>query len=828
LSTFIKPILAFLICVLIFLGFNYLVDIELLEFVQTRFYNPSLVKSYVKENTADADLVQEHIAELQEKFALVLSQPAVQRSFLYDQSNDDIYERSRVFGMLLETTSGLLSAQFVDSNGMRLHYSTSPRDIISRNTSAAAYRNYNEDQTSLPYDIISVPSGGGAKYTMDERNDRIILSFPFYDSMDVYRGTALFSVSVRSLADRLIGLGRLKVSEGVSVIGDPPGILLGSPGSYRTDIHEKISAIWKEEVQGHSFIENNSFLENSLFLENNSLLENRPFQENRVTIDAEDSGVKFSLISFKTKYNIFFGRLVNDYIFSIPESMKIILELAFYLTFYLTLYFLLNLRPNAVTLVRNRIKRLRENLFEQLYINKTGEERIKWILELEQRREEIRSELKYKLKLRNRTEKRVDGIIDKSWDELLTVLKSGGGASIVIEMPAAGKAVSEASADQAVQELEEVEALEEVNDIDEVESLEEAEALEEVEDIGEAEALEEIEEIEEVESLEEVEEIEEVESLEEVEEIEEVESLGEVEEIEEVETLEEIEEVETLEEIEEVEALEEVEEIEEAESLEEAEEIEEVEALAEAEEIEEAAAVDAEEEIEELDELDEEFADASSDIDTETKTPLSSIKDSNTFAGKKPLDTDGNKNLAPVKKGLLALASIVYVPSARKGLLALADEVSSFINNNKNVVPAKKGLLALADEIDSHRGEYSTASSVIAKTDNFIKADGYLKPDDFIEVDLNELENTAAEEAEPVPAPVPVAAQSLAGAPAGEKIVRRGLLMLASEIEFGGEVPPAETDEFDDDAQDLAIDVDVVSPFSSMFSGLDNAGGNQE
>ena len=523
------------------------------DFIQTRFYNPSVVNSYIKENSKDAEISQAHILELQKKFALTLEEPAVRNSFHYNQDHDDIFERSRIYGILLETTGGLLSVQFVDINGIRLHYSTLARDIISQSSDSASYRNYTEDPLSLPYDAISVTANGTPKYTMDGNGERIIYSFPFVDSMNVYRGTAVFSVSVRALAEKLISEGRLKVNEDVSIISSPPGVLFGSPDSAKKDIFRNVSMIWNQGKQG------------------------------RITLDAEDSGMKFSLISFKTDNDLFFGRLVNDALFSISDSLRITFYLAMFLTFYLTLFFLTNFKPNPVTVVQNRLTKLKDNLFEQLYVRKSSQDKVKWIFELEQRRDGIRSELKSNLKMSKRSKKTIDAIIDKSWDEFLAVMKSGSPAPA--DKIIAVKPVDEI--DEAVElcEVEEIENVEEITEeIDEAEGLNEAEEIDEVESIDEPEELGEVEEASDVEETDEIEEITEVEEISEAEEIDEVE-IDEVESIDEPEELDEVEEAADVEEIDEVKEISEAEEISETEEIDEVESIDEPEELGEVEEL---------------------------------------------------------------------------------------------------------------------------------------------------------------------------------------------------------------------------------------------------
>ncbi|MCL2209926.1 MAG: hypothetical protein FWC19_09400 [Treponema sp.] len=455
LSAYLKPILALIISIFIFTGIAFLAGRYLSKFFQTRFYNHSVVNSYIKENAGDAEILQMYILELQNKFALTLEEPAVRNSFHYDQNHDDIIKRSGIYGILVKTTKGLQSVRFIDKNGIGIYYSTLARDILNQSSDSVSYRDYTEDTSALPYNTISVSSNGEPKYTMDGKGECIIYSFPFADSMNIYTGTAVFSVSASALAEKLISAGRLKADENVSVISSPPGVLFGSPDSFKKDIFQNISMIWNEGKQG------------------------------RIILDAEDSGMKYSLISAKTGHDLFIGRLVNDSLFSISSSMRIIFYLSMFLTFYLALFFLINFKPNPVTAVQSRLTHFRDNIFEQLYVNKDSQDRAKWIFELEQRRDEICSELKGNLKLNRHSEETIDGIIDRSWDQLLAVIKTGNDTF-------------DAKAETGKQEEAE-ENIEEIDQAGPIEEMEEAETLEEIGETGEIGEVDELEELAEIE-----------------------------------------------------------------------------------------------------------------------------------------------------------------------------------------------------------------------------------------------------------------------------------------------------------------------------------------
>jgi hypothetical protein len=460
---------ALIITVLVFAGFFCLASKELSGFIQTRFYNPYLTKSIAKETVSDADLAQTHIFNLQKKFSNILNEPAVLNSFLYNQNPGDISERSRIFGLLLEEVPGLQYVQFIDMNGIRLHYSTASRDIISQNNSSTVYRNYTDDDRALPYEQVSVPANNGEKYTMDEEHDRIIFSFPFTDSMNVYCGTALFTFSVRAFSEISMGEGRIKAD--VSVIASPPGIVIGKLETSKTEILRRISKIWSGAPSVY------------------------------VSLTAVDSNVSYALISVKTNYGLYYGRLIEESILSISPAMKLIMQLSLFLTFYLTLLLILNFRPEPVTLVRSHINKLRVKLLDQLYFNRSSHEREKWILELEQRRDEIRKELKSKLKLKRKgvnSEKNIDSIINKSWEELLIFIRSGVDLKndfnkIKQKTFRIGETVI---ADKSVitDEIWEFEELAESTIMDDVAIIDKVSTLDEFEELEELEGLEEVDE----------------------------------------------------------------------------------------------------------------------------------------------------------------------------------------------------------------------------------------------------------------------------------------------------------------------------------------------
>jgi hypothetical protein len=313
-----KIIASFFISALLFSGVAFLVYSGFLDIVESRFYHPSVAETLFRETSGDAKILSDHLTGLQNRFSYLLHNPAVRRTFLHEQNADDIYERSMLFGLLLESATGLRSVRFVDFDGKQIHFSTYLADIIESNFGSIRYRNYDADLDSLPFDKVLVLGQEQGKMVFDGAGGRIIFSFPFYDSFDIYRGVALFDVSTRTLTDALATAGKISAIDNLVLCVNPEGIVSGIPGISSDEILKGISSIWKNGYQNIV-----------------------PFISADVTL---------LLISVQMDQGIYYGRIVNEAVFVFPLEVKILTLIAIFLTIFLIIFFLFNLKkdPAAV------------------------------------------------------------------------------------------------------------------------------------------------------------------------------------------------------------------------------------------------------------------------------------------------------------------------------------------------------------------------------------------------------------------------------------------------------------------------------------------------
>ncbi|MDR2476971.1 MAG: hypothetical protein LBD18_04190 [Treponema sp.] len=390
-TIFQKAALSLLIAVFFLAGLGALVYTGLFNILESRFYNPSIKRALIQETGRDAEIIGEWIFALQNRFASSLNDASVRRSFLPGQSADDIYERSKIYGRLQESVAGLYSVRFVDSAGLQIHFSTYQPDIVNQDSQSISYRGYNDDNSNVPFDTVDVAMQGKVKLTFDEDQSRIIFSFPFYDSLDVYCGVALFAVSAWAVPEQLAIAGRTKPGEDVLLAADPPGMVFGFPGIEAEKILAGASSIWKREPPGLA------------------------------PLVISDSGAALALVSAKTVQGFYYGRIVNEDLFTLPRPMRIILPCAFFLTIYLAVFLCLNLGQDPIAVIQNRLRRLQLSLIKQFHEHRDDLDWINWTEDLEQRREDIRAELKRGLKIQRKDESDIDCFIDAAWDELLAI-----------------------------------------------------------------------------------------------------------------------------------------------------------------------------------------------------------------------------------------------------------------------------------------------------------------------------------------------------------------------------------------------------------------------
>ncbi|MDR3174159.1 MAG: hypothetical protein LBU19_07915 [Treponema sp.] len=400
-----KIIFSLLISALIFAIFAAAAFTGLFDVVETRFYNPQLVRGLNREVMEDAKVIGGLLGELRNRFIVVIGEGAVRRSFLPDRAEEDILERSRIFGSLLSSLPGLRSVRFVDAGGSRIHFSTLAEDLSRQDGSSPAYRGYQDCPGVLPYNEVEAVEA--PRLIFDGPGERLIFSYPFTDTLDVYRGSALFTFSVRAVAERMVQEGRIQIGEDVSVVSSPGGFLLGLPAVGIESLKSQAAAVWEKGIPNPAVLDGDDSESLALISAGYGNAEGSPAGR------GPEAG------------GIFVGRLVGERLFIFSPLMRFVLLGSFFLTLFLLVFLLFNLRQDSVAVINSRLNRLRTGLFQQYHEQKRPADWKHWVRELEQRRGEVRAEIKRDLpreKSNSAVQAKIDALIDRSWDEVVDAI----------------------------------------------------------------------------------------------------------------------------------------------------------------------------------------------------------------------------------------------------------------------------------------------------------------------------------------------------------------------------------------------------------------------
>jgi hypothetical protein len=555
-----KVALSLLLSILLFAGLVVAAYAGLFNVLETRFYQPSVVKTMEKQLTSVADTLASWHETNAKRFQAFVSDEAVKRSLLPNQSADDITKRANLAGAMLAEMPGVIGIRIIDSGDTapageadsgrrRIHFSTFKEDVLKKEDFRIVYEYYGAVPGDIPASDLTIPPGASSRVVTDAANDRFLYCFPFYDAYSTLRGTAVFYVSARAAVQNLVALNLIRLSDRLTLVSSADratvGAVSGMPHVGESLLTGAILDHWGR----------------------------RDLSAGRI-VESDKTG--WVLLSRDAGPYGFVGQLVEESAFTFSRSVRILFLSIGFLTLFLVIFLLFNLRQDSMVVIRSRIKKFQVRLLEEL-LEKSDDAQWEEIgKNLTYRKHDISAEIKkgFGRRITKKHGKEIDALLDKSWEEILAaigrqekkrssiasaddirlmleqVLQNNAislnltGVPVAQGKPGAqGKPAAAESAGAGVSPKTAKAAS--TPSVRASAELEEIESLEEIPEAEPAEAIEELDEIEEAESVEEIEPLEEIEEAEAVEEAEPVEEIEEAEAVEEIEPLEEIEEAET-------------------------------------------------------------------------------------------------------------------------------------------------------------------------------------------------------------------------------------------------------------------------------------------
>ena len=492
-----------------------------------------------------------------------------------NRSDGTAKKLSDLNGNLFYRNPGLKGIRIVDINGKSVHFSTFEKDLLKKDSSKniVSYKNYDElltpsDSKELSYEIIKAndfKKSDKTEYSLvfDSESNRLIFSYPlYYEDYPLIKASVLFYVDGGDFIREISKKKLISVNENVLLLSSKDGI----PGGFALGIPNINQELFINEIL-------------------NRWNDNSDFAKIFDSYD-EENKKSYSLISSVGNYVKVVGVFENS-IFVISNLVKITLLVCSFITIFLFVFILFNIKKDELLNIKKYVKRFQFEMLNEYFESEELRNSKTPLEHFSDNKDFVFGKIKKSLgkqAIKHRDE--LDSLLDKSWQEIISVLSESKSVNSNTKTVTSTKAVVDSNEIKKILEeffakgtinvhavtssvpnlVQSQNKIPEVEAVEELEEISDAEAVEELEEISDAEAVEELEEISDVEAVEELEEISDAEAVEELEEISDAEAIEELEEISDAEAVEELEEIsatEAVEELEEISATEAVEELEE-------------------------------------------------------------------------------------------------------------------------------------------------------------------------------------------------------------------------------------------------------------------------
>lgn len=623
----IKTAVSLLIAIFIFGALAVASSLGLFASVERQFYEPARLKVINEKLDSVADCSNEYIQNLLNIFGAEKDGFLSHESVLSFAGQNPSAEALRLFESLKENCAGLEGFRIVDSAGKRVFYSSFRSDYViktEKGVQRRIYSNYANLQTKhgkneLEYPLVSAfenesdenleaenENAGSAqdlpRIIFDGDEQRLIFSYKIQtlDEKPVFC-SAIFYVNPVDFANLLVENHVVSVNEPISLVssadGKTGGFVFGLPNVGKNIFASEILKKWNQGVFGPDEIVASaaSKIEGiSVPVSENSAQEFEP-ETGSEKKDSEkmsvlpsagsEKNISWSLISSRNAKFLHVGGIFSSETLKMPFYVRILLFVCAFVTVCLIVVIFFNIRKDDSVVIKSKIRAIQIGLLNEYFEKDVDRKKVAAMIAAQ--KDALTAKIKKSLGRRGKKYgSDLDVILNKSWEDIITILSGAGKTSCMAELSSSSikeirKIFEEVLATNTLKVENLDSARKEKNpplktsetsvseklpeDLDEVEELCDAEPLEEA---PEAESVEEVENLEEIEPLEEAEPLEPeadgaLEELEEPDEPEELENLEEIDPAEELlpepKELDEAEELEPLEELEEPEELEEVE-----------------------------------------------------------------------------------------------------------------------------------------------------------------------------------------------------------------------------------------------------------------------------
>ncbi len=438
-----------LVSVLAFSIFTVAAFSGLFDFVEVKFYQPAVKQ--LKEQKLDEikDAENEYLESLMSRFNIFEMEKDVKTYADLRPDDISVQNREKLRATLMTETAALLGIRLVDDNGSNVYFSTFDSDKIKSAKGSVSYKNYGS-LNEFPFELVkssdwiaeNAPSGEKGRVIKDSRLNRLIFSFPFYDSKNSFRGTLLFYCDANHLNRYLFSRNLIDMS-GFCVLvaaenGDPKfdagfgGYVFGLPNFGRKSAEQQILSEWKQNSEKSfwkmAFEENESAenISNPQKIEESQNLEKpaENFADKSEKIpnfkDSDENSAPKSYFVFSKKLERsdagFVAAIYDENELKFPKFLRLLLLVSTFITFYLVVFLIFSFKHDDIVVIKSKIASFKKQFVRQY--KKMAE--IENDSDLKLHKKNLEESIKKSLgRLAVKYEPEFQNLFEKCWNEIL-------------------------------------------------------------------------------------------------------------------------------------------------------------------------------------------------------------------------------------------------------------------------------------------------------------------------------------------------------------------------------------------------------------------------
>lgn len=368
-----------------------------LDWFEARFYQSAVLTSYTDQLENAEQQIDGMFTRIAERLAVIVEQEGFPQVFQINQPAEAVQNRRVAVGRIAESYPSFMDVRVFGLRDERLHYSTAADDTIEQTPERTVYAEVilREDLQRIYRMVEGVTD---PQIILDPETDVVHFSHPVTDSLGLTRGNAVWSFSIELLTAGLRNLGLLQVRERPLIIDENTILLNSTPERSGID---------------------------SQLMETTAEIE---------YLRSPDTDLSLVAVQISPADGYRLVLLRPEESFLLAEPIRAVIVAALSLTLFLTVFLLLNTRSDPVLTVRDRMKRLQLEVFQQFLESPDGLDQRSLERELDRFRYTMHRRLTAGLgRVNEDTQQHIEQLISTGWHDIHGLLAGGGQKSLDVD-----------------------------------------------------------------------------------------------------------------------------------------------------------------------------------------------------------------------------------------------------------------------------------------------------------------------------------------------------------------------------------------------------------